>query len=357
MVRKHLRFLLLSCTAWLISLPSVAAVILQYHHISDSTPSSTSTSVERFEQHLKYLKQHQYRVMALPELISRLQQGQLLDDKTVVITFDDGYRSVYDNAFDLLKKFNFKFTVFVNSAPIDRGSPEFVTWPELKQMAQAGATIANHTASHPYMVRLLKDESQSQWRKRITAEITDTEQAIKKHTGQSVKLLAYPYGESNQALEAVVQKLGYIGIGQHSGAVGPGSDFLSLPRFPMGGNYSQMDDFITKVQTRALPIKKHQLLSDSGKVITQAVVAAGAKPRLQLTLSQAAIAAQLTCYMRGDQLPLQVQGATVTVATERALTPGRAQYNCTARADDGRYYWYSQAWLITGEQGQWQHQN
>lgn len=356
MREKYLRLMLLTTVGWLISFPCAAAVILQYHHISDQTPSSTSTSVERFTQHLNYLVKHQFRVVPLPELIARLKQGQALGDKTVAITFDDGYRSVYDTAFALLRDRDFAFTVFVNSKPIDEGLDEFVTWPELKEMTEAGATIANHTMSHPYMVRLLAGETKADWRTRITAEITGAERAIESHTGQSVKLLAYPYGEFDAKLETLIKKLGYASLGQHSGAIGANSNFLALPRFPMGGNFSELDSFTTKVHTRPLPLKNRQLLDDNGKPLKEAVVAAGTRPHLHLTLN-AALAAQLSCYLGGDALPVKVKGKTVTVKPVQGLTPGRSRYNCTAPTDDGHYYWFSQPWLVTGEQGQWQHEN
>ncbi|WP_049723529.1 polysaccharide deacetylase family protein [Gilvimarinus polysaccharolyticus] len=357
MLVKLLRIMLLANIGWLLSVPVMAAVILQYHHVSDQAPSSTSTSVERFKQHLSYLSEHQFDVIALPELIARLKNGKTLNDKTVVITFDDGYRSVYDTAFALLREYGFAFTVFVNSAPIDRDFQEFVTWPELKKMTQAGATIANHTVTHPFMQRLLQGETEAEWRERMAAEIIGAEEAIEAHTGQSVKLLAYPYGEFDAKLERLVQQLGYIGFGQHSGAVGPDSDVLALPRFPMGGNYGEMDSFITKVQARALPIKRRQLIGDDGQRLSEATVAAGTRPQLQLTLADAALAMRLSCYHGGDKLPVTVANKIVTVKPVQVLRFGRSRYNCTARADDGRYYWFSQPWFVTGEQGQWQHES
>lgn len=354
---KRLYLMLLIIMGGWASLPTHAAVILQYHHISDETPDSTSTSVKRFTRHLEYLDEHQFDVVALPALISGLKRGQAFADKTVAITFDDGYRSVYDTAFPLLREHGFAFTVFVNSAPIDQGSEEFVTWPELQEMSKAGATIANHTMSHPYMVRLLPDETDAQWRERITAEITGAEQAIASHIDQSVKLLAYPYGEFDESLKALLQELGFAGFGQHSGPVGVDSDVLALPRFPMGGDFGAQDSFITKINTRALPIKRRQLMDDQDKPLQSAVVVAGSRPRLQLTLDSPALAARLTCYLGGKELSVALEDATVTVMPAQALKPGRSRYNCTARADDGRYYWFSQPWLVTGEQGQWQHES
>jgi peptidoglycan/xylan/chitin deacetylase (PgdA/CDA1 family) len=335
---------------------AVAAVILQYHNVSDTAPASTSTRVELFEQHLAYLAEHDFTVMPLPELISQLQGGQALPDKTVAITFDDGYRSVYDTAFARLKQYGFAFTVFVNSAPIEQGLSEFVTWDELAQMAQAGGSIANHTKTHPFMVRQQAGETNKQWRERIEREVTGAEQAIKKATGESLKLLAYPYGEFDYKLKKLLQTLGYVGLGQHSGAVDARSDFLALPRFPMGGDYAKLESFITKVQTRPLPIKARTLYRHKN-LLNEPVVPAGSRPQVRLTLAHKKLAAGLTCYYRGQELPLERDGAHITITPKQGLAPGRSRFNCTARAEDGRYYWYSQPWFVTDEEGQWQHQS
>ncbi|WP_041524186.1 polysaccharide deacetylase family protein [Gilvimarinus agarilyticus] len=341
----------------LVSAPGYSAVILQYHHISEQTPSATSTSPERFKQHLDYLKQKQFHVVPLPELIKRIKNGVLTDDKIVAITFDDGYRSVYEEAFPLLRQYGFAFTVFVNTEPLDRGASEFVTWDELKEMAQAGGTIANHTTTHPHMVRLLEDETVKQWQERMAREITAAQKAIAENLGQSEKLLAYPYGEFDAKVTALVQQLGFTGFGQHSGAVGVGADVLRLPRFPMGANFGELDSFATKVNTRPLAVNEWQLLDDDNRPLQEAVITAGSRPALLLTLAQASLTSHLRCYLQGEQLQLEVDGSKVTVKAGQGLAPGRSRFNCTARAEDGRYYWYSQPWLVTGEDGQWQHES
>jgi len=81
-----------------------ATVVLQYHHIDENTPKSTSLSPKLFEQHLDYLQDNDYRVLSMSEFISSLAEPEESRAKSVVITFDDGYQSIYKNAFPLLKE-------------------------------------------------------------------------------------------------------------------------------------------------------------------------------------------------------------------------------------------------------------
>ena len=99
---------------------AIGAVILQYHHVSDSTPASTSISPKQFEVHLQYLKDNNFKVVVLSELIEGIKNQQTLPDKSVAITFDDAYIDVLTQAKPILDKFSFPYTIFVNPGIINR---------------------------------------------------------------------------------------------------------------------------------------------------------------------------------------------------------------------------------------------
>ena len=110
------------------------AVILIYHHVSDKTPSSTSITPDLFDQHLEYLATNGFRVMDLPSVVQIIKEGQDLPDSVVVLTFDDGYESVYTEVFPRLKKRGWPFTVFVCPDAIDRHEGPVMSWDELREM-------------------------------------------------------------------------------------------------------------------------------------------------------------------------------------------------------------------------------
>ncbi|WP_257288532.1 polysaccharide deacetylase family protein, partial [Endozoicomonas sp. SESOKO2] len=244
-------------------IPSVAmaadsAVFLQYHHVSDKTPAVTSITPEMFRQHLDYLDKNDFNVAPIETIIKAIQSGRSVPDKTVVITFDDAYKNIYENAFPMLRDKGWPFTIFVSTQPVDRGFGNFLTWKQIQEMSRSGATIANHTTSHPHMPEKLPGESDQAWLERSGKEITDTEQRIRNETGQDVKMLAWPFGETAPELRKMIKEMGYIGFGQQSGAIGPLSDFTRLPRFPMSGSYSDMSGFRTKVNSRPLPVTQQE---------------------------------------------------------------------------------------------------
>ncbi|MET4693077.1 polysaccharide deacetylase family protein [Endozoicomonas lisbonensis] len=327
-----------------------SAVFLQYHHVSEDTPRSTSVTPDRLKQHLDYLDDNGFTVKSIVDVVNSVRDGRPLPDKTVVITFDDAYKSIYENAFPLLKEKGYPFTVFVAIEPVDKGYHQFLSWDQLREMGKHGATIANHSITHSHMVVKHPDETRQQWVNRNRDEILKTEARIKEKTGQSVKLFAWPFGEANPELRQLLASMGYVGFGQQSGVVGPLSDFTLLPRYPMAADYAEMRGFRTKVNSLPLPVKKQ--LPDSAMVTDNNL-----KPSLTLELADGDFQKnQLKCYAsNAGEIPvkwLDDEKTRFTTVTPNSLSVGRSRYNCTAPSMDGRrYYWYSHQWLRLNEDG------
>ncbi|MEH6556906.1 MAG: polysaccharide deacetylase family protein [Oceanicoccus sp.] len=337
--------LLLSVSAQAKSTIPNHAVILLYHHVDNKSPDITSISPDMFSQQLAYLADNHFQVWPLEKIVNALQIKKPLPDKVVAITFDDSYQSVYENAYPLIKKYGWPFTIFVSTNAIDQGYNHQTSWQQLQIMASNGASIGNHSATHTHLLKRSNSETLPQWQQRITSDIERAEQRIVEKIGYSRKMFAYPYGEYNRDLTELVDQLGYTGFGQHSGAVGELSGFLTIPRFPFSGRFTRLEDFALKLMTLPFPIKE--------------VVAADApldhrhsKPTLTLKWESPPPAfASLQCF-GSNQGKLTV---TLSTHNQAVITPnedipvGRSRYNCTASMTDNdnseRFYWYSQPWI------------
>ena len=346
------RLLKVLCLMWL-SIPVItnasSAVILQYHHVSDSTPAVTSVTPDVFRQHLDYLTKNNFNVIPLTEATNALQNGQSLPKKSVVITFDDAYLNIYTNAFPLLKEKGWPFTIFVATAPVDKNYGKFLSWKQIQEMTKHGATIANHTTHHDHSVERLQKETEVQWIQRFKDDLAATEQRIKNKTGQSVKHFAWTFGETTPELRQVIREMGYVGLGQQSGAVGKLSDFTRLPRYPMAGNYGG-SDFAIKVNSLPLPVLN--ATPDSSIIDSDNL-----QPVLTLKLEKGDFQKeQLKCYATGQgELKVKWLDDEMTrfsAQANRPLSVGRSRYNCTAPSNSGRqYYWFSHAWLRLTDEG------
>lgn len=339
--------------ALLASQMSQALVVLQYHHVSDDTPAITSIRPKQFAQHMQYLADNNFTVLDIKQLPNILET-QKLPDKTVIITFDDGYSSIYDNALPILKKHGFAFTVFISSEPHDQQLDGYLTWQQLKALQQHSGTLANHSYGHEHLIRANPNATPA-FRKRIWRDnIEKNQQRIKQQTGSNLKLFAYPYGEYTPELQSLLEQMGYLAFAQLSGPISTDSSHTALPRFPFGGSYTDMDDFILKVNTKPFSHMLSSTYDENGQALSSPLLPQGvAQPRLVLRFSQNP-PKQMQCFasLQGKTHLSQQQNSWVAQA-KKPLQAGRRRYNCTASAGDGRFYWHSEFFMKKHEDGSW----
>ena len=340
---------ILALSLLLVAFPAGATssgVVLLYHHVAADTPASTSISIspEDFRSHLEYLRDNGFNVIALDVMVEALRSGAELPDRAVAITFDDGYLSIYETAFPMLRSFDFPFTLFLSTGPIDRQLRNYMTWAQIEEMAAAGVLVANHMVEHPHMLDRVEGESDAEWTDRRRTELLQAEQTILEHTGQSHRYLAYPYGEFDPAIKALLRELDFIGFAQNSGAIGPSSDFLALPRYPLAGSFADLES--ARVKFAALPFNVEVLAPESP-------VTAMSSPAVTLQFSPAEAGeydlANLACFANSQPIPmvwLDRDAGRVRLAPETSFSGRRWRYLCTA-PDIGsrRFHWCSIQWI------------
>lgn len=331
-------FLLFFLLLW--QLPASAAVMLIYHHVAEDTPRVSSVTPAEFREHLSYLRDNNFQVIGLDVLIDQLKNGKPIADNAVVITFDDSYENNFTTAHPILQEFGYPYTIFISPGAIDDRIGPVLSWQQVKQMAADGVLVANHAMWHEHMARPEQGESEAAWLKRMQQSILQAEQRIKEETGQSHQWLAYPYGEFSDALETLVSELGFIGIGQQSGAIGPLTKLTRIPRYPAAGQYADLKDLSQKFRTLAFPITGYlaanQVISSNPPVLRLELKIADFRPE------------QLRCFAGSEVLePTWLNATTFEVKASKPLNRGRSRYNCTAPSISkrGYFYWYSQPWL------------
>lgn len=316
-------------------------VILQYHHVADSTPAVTSVSPQVFSEHMQYLQDNGFEVVDLHAALLSLKKQQALPPKAVAITFDDGYQNLADHALPLLAERGWPATIFVNPGLLRQHTQHYLGWQQLKDWQAKGMTIANHGWQHDYWVRGGRTDAK-RWRARIKKSIRQTEQAIKKHLGKSTGMLAYPYGEYDTWLQEWLAEKNMIAFGQQSGAVSAQSDFTALPRFPASGNYANIKTLATKLMSEAFPMEYSKLPSPLSASVNN-------PPTLTLDLSSLKQPSSLNCFVSGSPKAVvnNDEQGHFSVSASQALPDGRSRYNCTmASGRDGVFYWLSQLWLV-----------
>ena len=321
------------------------AAILLYHHVSSSTPASTSISPEAFKSHMEYLDAH-HTVVSLQDVVSAIQHNSTLPENAVAITFDDGYANILDNAHPILADLGFPYTVFINPDEIGVG-PKQLTWEQVIAMHNDGVVFANHTLDHLHMLNGEQVMGERAWLEKVWQNVESAEKKIEDKLDISLKYLAYPFGEYNTALANKLKAEGYIGFGQHSGAVGPSSDMQALPRFPAAGPYANLATIKTKLNSLAMPVT--QSSHKDPRMTTRNL-----SSPISLTIDSDDVRlTQVNCFFGGDPIETSLEENVLTFTLDETLPVGRSRVNCTApsNAQSGRYYWYSTPFFVADENG------
>ena len=215
--------------------------VLMYHSICDALGDKhpyfeTNTSPRRFAQQMRFLHDNGYRATDLAQALTSIQAGTH-DDKQVVITFDDGYRDFYTQAFPVLLQYCFTATIFVVTGVtgehnISRNGKVYMTWEEIRQVHANGVHIGSHTVTHPELETLDAE--------RVKCEIWKSKKIIEENLGNSVQSFSYPYAfpEQNTRVVALVRdalkESGYeSGVSTIIGRAGRQHDRFFLPRLPV----------------------------------------------------------------------------------------------------------------------------
>jgi peptidoglycan/xylan/chitin deacetylase (PgdA/CDA1 family) len=184
--------------------------ILSYHRFSPNSHDCERLSIseDTFTNQMNYLKDNGFVVINFTELADFLEGRGNLPPKSVIISIDDGFKSVYEIAFPILKKFGFKATVFVYSDLV--GVPSGLTWKQMEEMVASGfIDIQPHSKTHSDLSQRLDGEDEVSYRDRLRLEIVYPADLIRRKLGLAAHTFAYPYGMENDTVVETVLEAGY----------------------------------------------------------------------------------------------------------------------------------------------------
>ena len=184
---RKILFPLLALLSALPALPAFAAesaVVLMYHRFGESNYPTTNVTIEQFEAHLDEIREGGYTVVPLPALVKAVREGQELAEKTIAISIDDAFLSVYREAWPRFRKAGLPFTLFVATDPVDKRTGGYMSWDQIRELRDGGVTIGSQTATHPHMPLLSADRNR--------AELENSNERFRKELGSVPGLIAYP---------------------------------------------------------------------------------------------------------------------------------------------------------------------
>ncbi len=304
-----------------------SASILLYHRFGESKFPSTSISIEQLEKHIEILSKPEYNVMRLENIASAITRGESLPDKTVAITIDDAFKSIYTVAWPKLRDANLPFTVFVSTDTIDKKYSSMMNWAQIKELHDSGVTIGNHLSTHESMINL---ESKV-WKEKIDY----AQKRLTEVLGKKPLLFAYPYGEANNDMKNFLRERGYTAaFGQHSGVASEWLDPFFLPRFSFNEQYGGINRLELAINALALPVKD---------IIPRTIIIKNNPPFLGFTVIDESLKIdKLQCFASRQTKPSVIDllpNNRVEVRFAEKFKKGRNRVNCTLPSKNNRWHW------------------
>lgn len=213
--------------------------ILMYHSISENLFGKLhpyhhiNTPVSIFAMQMKWLRREGYRTIGLPELLGEFEVNRDLN-KTVVLTFDDGYQDFYTAAFPLLKQCGFAATVFlatdrIRDSALRVEGADYLTWNEVRELHSEGIAFGSHSVTHADLRSLVPEQ--------IDYELGFSKETIEQRLGAPVESFSYPFalpeedGDFIRYLADTLENAGYTnGVSSTIGRAKPKDTRFFLPR-------------------------------------------------------------------------------------------------------------------------------
>jgi peptidoglycan/xylan/chitin deacetylase (PgdA/CDA1 family) len=185
--------------------------VLAYHQISNAFSwSITRQTKNQFERGMRFLYDEDYETVAPSTVFDPESHG---NEKSVILTFDDGYEDFYLNAFPVLKKYGFTACIFIITGYVGRKSnwdynwgrfkKRHLSWEQILNLYRAGFEIGSHTVNHPDLTKIPHHY--------LHFELQASKETLEDKLGREVYFLSYPFGRYNKLVQKEVERVGYKG--------------------------------------------------------------------------------------------------------------------------------------------------
>lgn len=224
-------------------------------------PDAMPVTLAVLTDHFDWFRDNGYNIIGIDDILSAENGGEPLPPKSVLLSFDDGYQSFYHTVLPLLKAYNYKAMLALETAwletpagqPVDYGGSAtlprsiFLNWEQIGEISRSGLVeIASHShdlhrghlsspfgiqqpsgSSLAWLDKAGRYESENEFYRRIKSDVGRSAEIIKRHTGRRPRVLVWPYGRYSKTGVKAALEAGY----KLTAALGSNDYFPTFPRF------------------------------------------------------------------------------------------------------------------------------
>lgn len=235
----------------------VRVAILGYHDFSVTEPETAMRiNTTKFRKQMETIRQLGISVISLDDFVAWKNGDKDIPEKSALITLDDGWKSVYTEAFPVLKEFGYPFTLYLYKNYVDGGGKALTT-PMIKEMLAAGATLGSHSVSHPYpaTVKSHLKKGPKAYDAYLRKEMGESKRFLESKFRVRATTYAYPGGFHTEEMLVLGKELGYTHMfGVIPGKVTRSTPDNTVPRYMILGNYDKIFEFATTFRDPNSPL-------------------------------------------------------------------------------------------------------
>ncbi len=240
----------------------VRVAVLGYHDFAEKKPATQMRiQPSKFRKQMETIRQLGIKVISMEDFSAWKKTGKEIPKKSIVLTFDDGWKPVYTDVFPILKEFGYPFTIYLYKDYVDGGGRALTT-PMIKEMMTHGATIGSHSVSHPYpvVVKSFRKKGENAYDAYLRKELGESKRFLESKFSCNVTTYAYPGGYYTEEMLKLGEEFGY----DHMFTVIPGkvkrsSPDKTLPRYIILGNHDSIFEMATSFREDQVAIKPGEI--------------------------------------------------------------------------------------------------
>ena len=256
------------------------------------------------------------------------------NEKKILITIDDGFKSFYDEAWPYLKKNKIPFILFVSTEPV--GKKGYMSWDEIKEIDQSKiGYIGHHSHTHEYLIDMTDSE--------FIKDIETATKIFKKELGYVPTIFSYPFGEYSLFMKSYISKNFNLAFGQHSGIIDINKDRFELPRFPINEKYGELKRFKSLINYS--PLEYKSLKPEEKKLDKK-----NNPPKLIVEFfNKQKNIENINCYSNDGGVwkksDLKFEKNNLIIEFKEPFLPRRGRINCSLN-DNGKWRWFGTQFTV-----------
>ena len=303
-----------------------------YHRFNENKYPSTNIQMDIFEKQMEIIKEQDYEFYDPKNFVKEFEK--IKENKKILITIDDAFKSFYTEAWPFLKEKKIPFILFVSTEPI--GKYGYMNWDEIKEIDNSDfGYIGHHSHTHEYLIDMSDKEFEN--------DIETATKIFKNQLGYVPNIFSYPFGEYSLYMKKYISKNFKIAFGQHSGIIDVNKDKFELPRFPINEKYGELKRF--KSIINYMPLEFKTLIPEE-KMINQN----NNPPKLSIEFfDKQKNIDKITCYSNDGgnwkKSNLKIEQNTLILNFDEKFLPRRGRINCSLN-DNGKWRWFGTQFTV-----------